>query len=157
MSNSLWSHGLQHASFPVIHYLLEFPQTHVHWVDDGIQPSHPLSSPSPLALNLSQHQSLFQLVGSSHQVVKVLELLLGITHAVLARDSAHFMFLNFLLLENELTKQTFLLQRFSLSDPWSVALNAIFFSGETVVKKSLNKLNIQHLSKLDANFARFSY
>ena len=46
--------------FPVHHYLLEFAQTHVHWVDDAIQPSHPLLFPSPLAFNLSQHQGLFQ-------------------------------------------------------------------------------------------------
>ena len=45
--------------FPVIHCLLEFAQTHVHWVGDAIQPSHPLSSPSPPAFNLSQHQGLF--------------------------------------------------------------------------------------------------
>ena len=45
---------------PVHHQLLESTQTHVHWVGDAIQPSHPLSSPSPPALNLSQHQSLFQ-------------------------------------------------------------------------------------------------
>ena len=45
-------------SFPVLHYLLEFTQTHVHWVDDTIQPSHPLSSPFPSALNLSQHQGV---------------------------------------------------------------------------------------------------
>ena len=48
------------------------PKTHVHWVSDAIQPSHPLSSPPP-ALNLSQHQGLFQGVSSSHQVAKVLE------------------------------------------------------------------------------------
>ena len=42
--------------FPVLHYLLELAQTHVHWVGDTIQPSHPLSPPSPPALNLSQHQ-----------------------------------------------------------------------------------------------------
>ena len=60
--------------FPVLHYLLEFAQTHVHWVSDAIQPSHPLSLPSLPALNLSQHQSLFQWVGSSHQVAKLLEL-----------------------------------------------------------------------------------
>ena len=60
--------------FSVLHYLPEFTQTHVHWVRDAIQPSHPLLSPSPLVLNLSQHQSLFQWVGSSHQVAKVLEL-----------------------------------------------------------------------------------
>ena len=53
--------------FPVLHHLPEFAQTHVHWVGDVIQPSHPLSSPSPPALNLSQHQGLFQWVSSSHQ------------------------------------------------------------------------------------------
>ena len=58
---------------PVHHQLPEFTQTHVHWVGDAIQPSHPLSSPSPPALNLSQHQSLFKWVSSSHQVAKVLE------------------------------------------------------------------------------------
>ena len=57
---------------PVHHQLPEFTQTHVHWVGDAIQPSYPLSSPSP-ALNLSQHQGLFQWVSSSHQVVKLLE------------------------------------------------------------------------------------
>ena len=59
---------------PVHHQLLEFTPTHVHWVGDAIQPSHPLSSPSPPALNLSQHQGLFHWVSSSHQVAKVLEL-----------------------------------------------------------------------------------
>ena len=73
MSNSLWPHGPQHASFPVPHYLLEFAQTHVHWVDDSIQPSYPLSPLSLPVFNLSQHQGLFQWVGSSHQVAKVSE------------------------------------------------------------------------------------
>ena len=59
--------------FPVHHQLPEFTQTQVHWVSDAIQPSHPLSSPSLPAINLSQHQGLFQWVGSSHQVAKVLE------------------------------------------------------------------------------------
>ena len=59
--------------FPVHHQLLELAQTHIHWVGDAIQPSCPLSSSSPPAFNLSQHQGLFQWVGSSHQVVKVLE------------------------------------------------------------------------------------
>ena len=58
---------------PVHHQLLEFTQSHVHQVGDTIQPSHPLSSPSPPALNLSQHQGLFQWVSSSHQVAKILE------------------------------------------------------------------------------------
>ena len=57
--------------FPVHHQLPELAQTHVHWVSDTIQPSHPLSSPSP-AFNLSQHQGLFQWISSSHQVAKVL-------------------------------------------------------------------------------------
>ena len=60
--------------FSVLHYLPEFAQTQVHWVSDAIQPSHPLLSPSLLALNISQHQSFFQRVSSSHQVAKTLEL-----------------------------------------------------------------------------------
>ena len=58
---------------PVHHQLLDFTQTHVHRVSDAIQPSHPLSSPSPSAPNPSQHQGLFQWVNSSHEVAKVLE------------------------------------------------------------------------------------
>ena len=58
---------------PVHHQLLEFTQTHIHRVGDAIQPSHPLSSPSPSAPNPSQHQSLFQWVNASHEVAKVLE------------------------------------------------------------------------------------
>ena len=58
---------------PVHHQLLEFTQTHVHWVGDAIHPSHPLSSPSPPALNPSQHHGLFQWVNSLHEVAKVLE------------------------------------------------------------------------------------
>ena len=58
---------------PVCHQLPEFTQTHVRWSGDAIQPSHPLSSPSPPAPNPSQHQSLFQWVNSSHKVAKVLE------------------------------------------------------------------------------------
>ena len=57
---------------PIHHQLLELTQTHVHWVGDAIQPSHPLSSPSP-APNPSQHQGLLQWVNSSHEVAKVLE------------------------------------------------------------------------------------
>ena len=58
---------------PVHHQLPEFTQTHVHRVSDAIQPSHPLSSPSPPAFNLSQDQGLFKWVRSLHQVTKVLE------------------------------------------------------------------------------------
>ena len=57
----------------VHHQLPESTQTHVHWVGDAIQPSHPLSCPSPPVLNLSKHQALPQWVSSSHQVAKVLE------------------------------------------------------------------------------------
>ena len=56
--------------FPVYQQLPEFIQTQVHWVGDTIQPSHPLSSPYPPALNLSQHQGIFQWITSSHQVPK---------------------------------------------------------------------------------------
>ena len=59
---------------PVHQQLLEFTQTHVYWMGNAIQPSHPLSPPSPPALNLSQHQGVFKWVSSSHQVSKVLEL-----------------------------------------------------------------------------------
>ena len=59
--------------FPVHHQLLELAQIHVHRVGDAIQPSHPLSSPSPLTFNLSQHQGLFQGVSSLRQVAKILE------------------------------------------------------------------------------------
>ena len=58
---------------PVPHQLPEPTEIHVHWVGDAIQPSHPLSSPSPPACNLSQHQGLFKWVSSLHQVAKVLE------------------------------------------------------------------------------------
>ena len=61
--------------FSVLYHLLEFAQTHVHWVGDAIKPSHPLLPPiPPPTFNLSQHQGLFKWVSSSHQVVKVLEL-----------------------------------------------------------------------------------
>ena len=60
--------------FPVHHQLLDLAQTHVHWVGDAIQPSHPLSSPSPPTFNLSQDLGPFQWVSSLHQVAKVLEL-----------------------------------------------------------------------------------
>ena len=59
-------------SLPVHHQLLEFTQTHVHWVGDAIQPPHPLPSPSPPAFSLFQHQGLFRWVSSLHQVAKVI-------------------------------------------------------------------------------------
>ena len=60
--------------FPILHYLLEFAQNHDHWISDTIQPSHPQWPPTPPALNHSQHQGFFQWTGTSHQVVKILEL-----------------------------------------------------------------------------------
>ena len=59
--------------FPVHHQLPELTKTHIHRVSDAIQPSHPLLSPSPPAISLSQNLGLFQLISSSHQVAKVLE------------------------------------------------------------------------------------
>ena len=61
------------SAFSDLHYLPEFAQTHVHCGSDAMQPSHPLSPPSPLALSLPQHHGLFQWVSSSHQEAKVLK------------------------------------------------------------------------------------
>ena len=76
MSDSLQPHESSTPGLPVHHQLPEFTQTHVHRVRDAIQPTHPLSSPSPPVPNPSQHQSLFQWVRSSHEMAKVLEFLL---------------------------------------------------------------------------------
>ena len=73
MSNSLWLHGLQHARLPCPSPTPRVNSNSVHWVSDVIQPSHPLLSLSPPALNLSEHQGLFQWVSSLYQVAKVLE------------------------------------------------------------------------------------
>ena len=72
--NTLWPHELQHVRLPCPSPNPELAQTHVHWIGDATQPSHPLSSPSPPAFNLSQRQGLFQWVSSLHQVARVLEL-----------------------------------------------------------------------------------
>ena len=72
VSDSLWPHEPQHTRHPCPSPTHGVYATLVHWVGDAIQPSHPLSSPSPPALNLSQHQGLFKWVSSSHQVAKVL-------------------------------------------------------------------------------------
>ena len=74
VSDSLRPHGLQHTRPPCPSPSPKFAQTEVHWVSDAIQPFHSLSPSSPLALNLSQHQGLFQWVNSLHPVAKVLEL-----------------------------------------------------------------------------------
>ena len=72
--DSLQPQGLQHARLPCPLPLLELAQTHVHWISDAVQPAHPLSSPSPPDLDVSQHQGLFKWVSFSHQVAKVLDL-----------------------------------------------------------------------------------
>ena len=74
VSDSFWPMDYSTPGLLVHHQLSNLAQTNVHWVGDAIQPSHPLSSPSPPAFNLCQHQGLFQWVSSSHQVAKVLEL-----------------------------------------------------------------------------------
>ena len=71
---------------PVHHQPLEPRQTRVQIVSDAIQPSHPLSSPSPPAFNLSQLQGLFQGASSSHQVAKVLEVLVSASASVLPKN-----------------------------------------------------------------------
>ena len=73
---TLWdSMDCSTPGFPDLHHLPKLVQTHVHWVGDAIQPSHPLSSPSPPAFTLSQHQGLFQCARSSHQATELLQLL----------------------------------------------------------------------------------
>ena len=70
----LWSHGLQHTRLPSPSPTPGIYSNNVHRVSDAIQPSHLLSSPSPPAFSLSQHQGLLQWVSSLHQLAKVLEL-----------------------------------------------------------------------------------
>ena len=79
--------NLSAPGLPVHHQLREFIQTHVCWVSDAIQPSHPLLSPSSPALSLFQHQGLFKWVGSLHQVAKVLEFQLQ--HQVILMFKSH--------------------------------------------------------------------
>ena len=84
MSNSLQSHELYIPHSSVLHCLPEFARIHVHWVTDTIQPSHPVSLPSPFAFNLSQHQGLCR-VGSLHQVASFL---CSLTHGWLVTAGA---------------------------------------------------------------------
>ena len=81
---------------PVHYQLPEFTQTHVHWIGDAIQPSHPLSSPSPPTFNLSQHQGLFRWVSSSHLVAKVLEFQLQHQLQLCPLTNLNFMFYCFI-------------------------------------------------------------
>ena len=77
MSNSFQLHGQWQSTLPCSHYLPELAQTHVHWVDDAIPPSHPLAPFSLPALRFSQHQSLFQWVSSLHQVLELPSIFYG--------------------------------------------------------------------------------
>ena len=74
MSNSLWPHGLQQTRLPCSSPSARVCSTHVHWVADATQPSHPLSSHFPPAFDFSQHQGLFQWISSLHQVARGLKL-----------------------------------------------------------------------------------
>ena len=74
VSHSLWPHGLQHARPPCPSPSPKVCQVHVHCTSNAFQPSHPLTPSSPPALNLSQHQGLFQQIDCSHQMTKILEL-----------------------------------------------------------------------------------
>ena len=91
MSDSLWPQNCSTPGPSVHHQLLEFTQTHAHRVGDAIQPSHPLSSPSPPALNLSQHQGLFKWVSSSHHYMlnKSVELIIRMIGII---DIYHMLF-----------------------------------------------------------------
>ena len=73
VSDSLWPPDCSTPGLPVHHKHMELAHSHVHWVGDAIQPSHPLPSPSLPVFSLSQHQGLFSWVSFSHQVAKVLE------------------------------------------------------------------------------------
>ena len=74
VSNSLWPHDCSMPGLSVPHHFLKFVQVNVHCISDANQPSHPLIPSSPSALNLFQHQGLFQWVSCSHQMTKILEL-----------------------------------------------------------------------------------
>ena len=107
--------------FPVLHHLPEPAQTHVHWVSDAIQASHPLWSLSPPALNISQHQGLFQWVGSSHQVAAL----------ALVYSLSNFQICNAVLLTVTIlyvTSITFLFQFLDSTKKWNQMVFVIFAS-----------------------------
>ena len=107
--------------FPVLHHLPEPAQTHVHWVSDAIQASHPLWSLSPPALNISQHQGLFQWVGSSHQVAAL----------ALVYSLSNFQICNAVLLTVTIlyvTSISFLFQFLDSTKKWNQMVFVIFAS-----------------------------
>ena len=142
---------------PVHHHLLEFTQTHIHWVGDAIQSSHPLSSPSPPAPNPSRHQSLFQWVNSSHEVAKVLELQLQ--HQSFQRTSFRMDWLDLLAVQGTLksllqhhTSKASILRRSAfftvqLSHPYMTTGKTIALTRRTLVSK-VTSLLLNILSRL---------
>ena len=108
---------------PVYHQLPELSQTHVHWLDDTIQPSCVLSSPSPPAFDLSQHQGLFKQVSSLHQVAKVLEFQLQSFQWIFRTDSFRMDWLDLLAVEGTLKR---LLQHHSSKA--SILWRSVFFT-----------------------------
>ena len=130
---------------PVHHQLLEFTHTHIHRVSDAIQPSHPLSSPSPPAPNLSQHQSLFQWVNSSHEVVKELEFQLQ--HHSLQRNPRADLFQN----QRWLDLQRSAFFTVQLSHPYMTTGETIDLTRWTFVGKVMSLL-LNMLSRLVITF-----
>ena len=125
--NSAWPHGLQHARLPVHHQLPELAQTHVHQVGDAIQPSHPLSSPSP-AFNLSQHQGLFKWVSSSIRWPKDWSFSISPSNKYLGLISFKMYWLDLLAVQGTLKS---LLQHHSSKA--SVLQRSAFFNGPTLI------------------------
>ena len=164
VSDTLWPRGLQHPGLPAHHQFVEFTQTHVHWVGDAIQPSHPLSSPSP-AFSLSQHQGLSKWVSSSHQVAKVLEFRFNISpsneHPGLISFRMDWLDLiavqgtlkNLLQLHNSQTSilrcSTFFIVQ--LSHPYMTTENTIALTRQTFVGKVMSLL-FNMLSRLVITF-----
>ena len=125
---------------PVHHQIPELAQTHVHRVDDAIQPSHPLSSLSPPALNLSRRQDLPQGVSPSHKVAKVLELLmniqywfpLGLTSLILLSKGFSRVFSNTTIQKHQFFLWLFMVQ---LSHPYMTTGKTIALATQTFVSK----------------------
>ena len=151
---------------PVHHHLPEFTQTHVHQVSDAIQPSHPLLSPSPPALNPSQHQSLFQWVNSSQEVAKVLESQFSIipSKEIPGLISFRMDWLDLLAIQGTLkgllqhhSSKASILQRSAcftvqISHPYMTAGKTIALTRRTLVGKVMS-LRLNMLSRLGHNFS----
>ena len=143
---------------PVHHQLLEFTQTPVHWVSDAIEPSHPLSSPSPPSFNLSQHQGLFKWVSSSHQVAKVLEFQFNISpsNEYSGLISFRMDWLDLLavqgtlksLLQHHISKASILQHSaffiVQLSHPYMTTGKTIALTRQTFVDKVMYQMELQH-------------